>query len=80
MPGLLVTISHLMGERKVELASDHLESCVLFMALIGNPSTGKSTELNVLRDSVLEIESFEEIKDCDSSLVQGFFIHNIDSI
>ena len=39
-----------MGDTKVELASDHLESCVLFMALIGNPSTGKSTGLNVLRE------------------------------
>ena len=58
-----------MGETKVELASDHLESCVLFMALIGNPSTGKSTGLNVLRDSVLEIESFEEIKDCNHKTI-----------
>jgi hypothetical protein len=71
MPGLISTISHLMNESTIKVADDHTESCVLYTALIANPSTGKSSSLNMLKNSLLDIELFEGVDDADSTLVNG---------
>jgi hypothetical protein len=66
-----------MSQTKIKVHEDHLEACVLFVSLIANPATGKSSGLNLIRDALLDIEKFDHIEPKDSSLVQGATIEGI---
>ena len=63
-----------MKNTVIIVSSDHIETCVMYTALIANPSTGKSSSFKLLLKALREIEAFEDIK--DSALVKGNLINN----
>ena len=47
------------------------ESCVFYTALIGQPGTGKTPALNIVKDALREIEVFMQIDEMESKLLNG---------
>jgi hypothetical protein len=75
MPVLLTTISHLMGETTINVCDDHIETCVLYCAIIANPATGKSSGLSLIKKAVREVEIFNKVDLKNSKLVNGKLIY-----
>jgi hypothetical protein len=50
-----------MGESVVIIDETQVESCVMFCALVANPSTGNSAGLKMFKKSIREIETFDQI-------------------
>lgn len=51
------------------VCKDHVETSVMYTALIANPSTGKSSSFKLLQKALREIEDFDQVE--ESSLVKG---------
>jgi hypothetical protein len=60
-----------MAESSITISNDYRLSCVMYCALVANPSTGKSTGLNLVKEAVNRIESFIGIEIENSNLVNG---------
>lgn len=73
LPVVLTATSFLLGETLIKVDDNQFESCVMFTALIANPSTGKSTGMNLVKDALLDIEKYEKVSLTDSNLINGFF-------
>jgi hypothetical protein len=71
IPGLVTSVCHLMAESSITISNDYRLSCIMYCALVANPSTGKSTGLNLVKEAVNGIENFVGIKAENSNLVNG---------
>jgi hypothetical protein len=60
-----------MEESSITISNDYRLSCVMYCALVANPSTGKSTGLNLVKEAINRIESFIGIEKENSNLVNG---------
>ncbi len=76
IPVLLSSVSHLMGETIIKITESHEEACVMFTALIANPSTGKSQSLALFQKCLRKIENFNNsIKDPDDQLLKSKIVN-----
>jgi hypothetical protein len=69
-----------MDEGTIVVSEDHVETCIMYTALIANPATGKSQSLGFFKKSIREIEKYCKTKDDESTLVNGeliifYYIH-----
>ena len=71
IPGLLAVTSHLMGETKIKVTENQLESCIVYVALVANPGTGKTPSQQLILKSLYDIESFENVAHKDSKIING---------
>lgn len=71
IPGLLSTAAHLMNETSIIVSDSHIESCVLYTALVANPGTGKSQSLGFFERGLGDIDEYMKIDDDKVGLVRG---------
>ena len=68
---MIESVSHLMAESSIRATDDYMVTCVMYCALVGYASTGKSTGLNLIKKSLFEIEKLEKIPMEQSNLVNS---------
>ena len=77
LPVVLTATSFLLKETIIKVDDYQFESCVMFTALIANPSTGKSTGMNLIKNALLDIEKYEKVLLPDSNLINGNYLKKI---
>ena len=60
-----------MGTSRIIANDDHIEGCAMYTALIGSPSTGKSSAMSLFRQALESIELFNGVCIEESKLVNG---------
>jgi hypothetical protein len=60
-----------MNEAFIKVSEDHIETCVMYTALIANPATGKSQSLGLFQKAISEIEKHTKVDEENSKLVKG---------
>ncbi len=55
---LLTAISHTLGKSSISMFSNKPEGFVIFSSLVGNPSTGKTSAMSVVKNSLINCERF----------------------
>ena len=73
---LITGVSHLMEQSSIKALENYKQGFVVYTALAANPATGKSTAMDIIRDSIIEIEEFLKIDYNDSKIVNGN-LHNV---
>ncbi len=58
---IMPAFAHYMPKSIVQVSAKYKEPFVIFSSLIANPSTGKSTVLNYVKDSVGVVEDFLDL-------------------
>ncbi len=78
----ITAISHLMGSAEISALKNLKQACVLYTTLIGQPSTGKTTAMSIVRDAVFEVEEAVGVLLEDSKLLNSeysnFILLNVD--
>ena len=62
-----------MGASSITALKNINQGCVLYLTLIGKPSTGKTTAMSMVRDAVYDVEVATQIKEEDSKLINSWF-------
>lgn len=71
IPSLISTTSHLLANSSVEFNKYFTSPFVIYSALIGNPSSGKSTSLNSFSRTIEQIEHHNQVQLEDSLLTNN---------
>ncbi len=70
-PSLFSAVGHLMSTSTIKALRTYSQSFVFYTALIGNPSTGKSTGMGLVKKALEKVERFNAVPSQDSKLVNG---------
>ncbi len=68
---LISAVSYTLQQSQITALRTMKESMSLYTALVAQPSTGKSPAMKMVRRSILEIESHNNVTPDDSKLVNG---------
>ena len=71
LPVLLTSTSFLLNETIIRVDDCQNEACVIYAALIANPSTGKSSGMSLIKNALFDIEKYEKTSLRDSKLLNG---------
>ncbi len=71
LPVLLTSTSFLLNETIIRVDDCQNEACVVYAALIANPSTGKSSGMSLIKNALFDIEKYEKISLRESKLLNG---------
>jgi hypothetical protein len=58
-----------MGGSSISSLKNMRQGCVLYTSLIGQPSTGKTTAMSIVRDAVIDVEEALNINIEESKLL-----------
>ena len=70
---LLSGVSFLMANSDISALNKMKQGFIVYGALAANPATGKSPAMDLVRDSLLDIEEYSGIQAQDSRLINGSF-------
>ena len=68
---LLPTVAHHLGPSTIQISMNYSEKPVIYAALLGNPSTGKTPALRLVTRACYEVEKALNISSDDSKLANG---------
>ena len=59
---LISTISHLMGHSKIKSFDESFQSLSSYTAIVGQPSTGKTIALDLIKSAFVDIELYYQVE------------------
>ena len=68
---LLVAISHLMSKSSIKALVEFKQGFTCYAGLAAYPASGKSPAMDMIKDSLIEIEDFLGVQHEDTQLVNG---------
>ena len=68
---LLTGTSHLMGRSSIRALRTLRESFTVYAVLIGDPETGKSPAMRIIKDALIQIENHQNVEKNNSLFVSS---------
>ena len=65
------TVSHHLGPSTIEITPNYTEKPIIYAAVIGNPSTGKTPAMKAVVEPCYEVERAFGVNDKESKLANG---------